>query len=140
MYFAQVYPTVGALQKTTTWDTHVSARYEFKYDIGAAVNFSGQAGWPYARIITSKLPNAGNVAFFSDNLSNARADNIYLLAFRLDKSITVSSVKITGMVDLYNVMNTNAATNFNIVNGSKFNLINATVDPRTAQIGIRLSF
>jgi hypothetical protein len=140
MYFAQVFPTVGPLQKTTTWDTHVSARYEFKYDIGAAVNYSGQSGWPYARIITTSLPNAGNVAFFSSNLDNTRADTIQLLAFRVDKSFTISGVKLTGMFDLFNALNTNAVTNFNIVNGSKFNLINATVDPRTAQVGLRLSF
>jgi hypothetical protein len=140
MYFAQVYPAVGALQKTTTWDAKVSARYEFKWDFGAAVNYSGQSGWPYARIITARLPNAGSVAFFADNLSTARNDNIHLLAFRLDKTVTVSKVKITGMFDLYNVLNTNAVSNFNIVNGSKFNLINATVDPRTAAVGIRLAF
>jgi hypothetical protein len=140
VYFAQVFPAVGPLQKTTTWDAHLSARYEFKYEIGAAVNYSGQSGWPYARLVTSKLPNAGNVAFFSDNLANARNDNIHLLAFRVDKTVTVSRVKITGMFDLFNVLNTNAVTNFNIVNGSKYNLINATVDPRTAQVGIRLTF
>jgi hypothetical protein len=144
MYFAQVFPTVSALQKTTTWDAHVSARYQFKWDIGAAVNYSGQSGWPYAPVISltgkSALPNAGNVAFFDTNLSNQRNDNIHLLAFRLDKSFTVQKVKITGMFDLFNVLNTNAVTNFNIVNGSKFNLINATVDPRTAQVGLRLSF
>jgi hypothetical protein len=140
MYFAQVFPTVGALQNTRTWDTHVSARYEFKYDIGAAVNYSGQSGWPYARIITTSLPDAGNVAFFSSDLSNARNDTIQLLAFRIDKSFTIQGVKLTGMFDLFNALNTNAVTNFNIVNGSKFNLINATVDPRTAQIGLRVSF
>jgi hypothetical protein len=140
MYFAQVFPTVGALQNTRTWDTHVSARYEFKYDIGAAVNYSGQSGWPYARIITTSLPGAGNVAFFSSDLRNARNDNIQLLAFRVDKSFTIQGVKLTGMFDLFNALNTNAVTNFNIVNGSKFNLINATVDPRTAQIGLRVSF
>jgi len=130
MYFAQVYPTVGALQKTTTWDAHLSARYNFKYDIGLAVNYSAQAGWPYARVIVLSgaraLPNAGNAAF---------------LAFRVDKSFTLpGGYKVTGMFDLFNVLNTNAVTNFNLANGSKFNQINATVDPRTAQIGIRFSF
>ena len=141
MYFAQVFPTVGALQKTTTWEAHVSARYQFQYDIGAAVNYSGQSGWPYARIITGTLPNAGNVAFFSTDLSNNRNDNIHLLAFRVDKSVKLGgTAKLTGIFDLFNVLNTNAVTNFNLVNGSKFNLINATVDPRTAQVAIRLEF
>ena len=104
------------------------------------MNYSGQSGWPYARIITAKLPNAGNVAFFSDDLDTARNDNIQLLALRVDKSFTINHVKLTGMLDLFNALNTNAVTNFNIVNGSKFNLINATVDPRTFQVGLRLSF
>ena len=141
MYFAQVFPSVSALQKTTTWDAHVSARYQFNYDIGAAVNYSGQSGWPYARVITGALPNAGNVAFFSSDLSNNRNDNIHLLAFRVDKSVKLGgTAKLTGIFDLFNVLNTNAVTNFNLVNGSKFNLINATVDPRTAQVAIRLEF
>ena len=33
-----------------------------------------------------------------------------------------------------------AVTNFTLVNGKNYNLINATVDPRTAQIGLRLTF
>jgi hypothetical protein len=144
MYFAQVFPTVSALQKTTTWDAHVSARYQFPWDIGAAVNYSAQAGWPYARVIvlsgTRALPNAGNAAFFQNDLSDARNDNIHLLAFRVDKSFTINGYKITGMLDLFNVLNTNAVTNFNLANGTRFNQINAAVDPRTAQVAIRLSF
>jgi hypothetical protein len=141
MYFAQVFPSVGALQKTTTWDAHVSARYQFKYDIGAAVNYSGQSGWPYARVITGTLPNAGNVAFFASDLSANRNDNIQLVGFRVDKSFKLGgTAKITGIFDLLNAINTNAVTNFNLSNGSKYNLINATVDPRTAQVAIRLEF
>ena len=118
MYFAQVFPTVGALQKTTTWDAHLSARYQFKYDIGAAVNYSAPERLAVcARSSPRTLPNAGNVAFFDDDLTNARNENIHLLAFRVDKSFTVDRVKITGMFDLFNALNTNAVTNFNLVNG-----------------------
>ena len=125
---------------TTTWIGHLSARYQFKYDIGAAVNFSSQSGWPYSRTINVSLPNSGSNTFFSQDLSSNRADTISLLAFRLDKTITIQRFKVTGMFDLFNVLNTNAVTNFNIANGSRFNQINATVDPRTAQVGIRLEF
>ncbi len=91
---------------------HVSARYQFKYDIGAAVNYSGQSGWPYARVITGTLPNAGNVAFFTSDLSVNRNDNIQLLGFRVDKSIKLGgTAKLTGIFDLLNAINTNAVTN-----------------------------
>ncbi len=139
IFFAQVYST-PALQSTTVWDAKASARYQFKYEIGVAANYSAQAGWPYARTINVSLPNSGSNTFFLQNLSNSRADTISVLNLRLDKGITINRFKITAMFDLFNVLNTNAVTNFNIANGSRFNQINATVDPRTAQVSFRLEF
>ncbi|HVZ20274.1 MAG TPA: hypothetical protein VG871_04390, partial [Vicinamibacterales bacterium] len=134
------YPNVSNRQKTSTWATHVQARYVFRYDIGLAVNYTGQSGWPYARVITVTLPNAGSTSFFADNLSSNRSDNIHLLALRVDKSIPVRPVKVTVMFDLFNVLNSNAVTNFNLLNGTNFNRINATVDPKTAQVALRVEF
>jgi hypothetical protein len=139
MFFAQVYST-APLQSTTVWDAKASARYQFKYEIGVAANYSAQAGWPYSRTINVSLPNSGSNTFFLTDLSNNRADTISYLNLRLDKGITINRFKITAMLDLFNVMNTNAVTNFNIANGARFNQINATVDPRTAQVSFRLEF
>jgi hypothetical protein len=139
IFFAQVY-SVSPLQSTTVWDAKASARYQFKYAVGIAANYSAQAGWPYARTINVSLPNSGSNTFFSQNLSNNRSDTISVLNLRLDKGIAINRVKITAMFDLFNVLNTNAVTNFNIANGSRFNQINATVDPRTAQVSFRLEF
>ena len=44
------------------------------------------------------------------------------------------------MVDVFNALNTNAVTNFNLLNGANYNKINATVDPRTIQLGFRVEF
>jgi outer membrane receptor protein involved in Fe transport len=139
--YLNAYPSVSNRQKTSTWATHAQARYVFKYDIGVAVNYSGQSGWPYARTITVTLPNAGSTTFFSENLSNNRSDNIQLLALRFDKAVRMpGGVKVTGMLDVFNVLNTNAVTNFNLSNGANYNKINATVDPRTLQVGFRVEF
>jgi hypothetical protein len=127
IFFAQAYST-SPLQSTTVWDAKASARYQFKYEIGVAANYSAQAGWPYSRTINVSLPNSGSNTFFLQDLSNNRADTISLLNLRLDKGITINRFKIT------------AVTNFNIANGSRFNQINATVDPRTAEISFRLEF
>jgi len=138
--FFQVNPAIDPLQKTKVWSAHVSARYNFPFDIGLAVNYSGQAGWNYARIITVRLPNAGNRSFFAEPLENNRADNIHLLAVRLDKGVQLQRVKFTVMADLFNALNTNAVANWNIANGSRFNQINAAVDPRTFELGFRVEF
>jgi carboxypeptidase family protein len=133
-------PNVSIRQSTRTWSTHAQARYEFKFDVGVAVNYSGQSGWPYARVINVTLPNAGSTTFFAENLSNNRSDTIHLLALRVDKRVKLQAMKVTVMFDLFNLLNTNAVTNFNLLNGANYNRINATVDPRTAQIGFRVEF
>jgi hypothetical protein len=138
--YLNAYPITSIRQKTTTWSSHVSARYVFKYDVGVALNYSGQSGWPYSRVINITLPKGGATTFFMQDLSNNRSDTIHLLALRLDKAITFGRARLTAMLDVFNVLNTNAVTNFNLLNGANFNKINATVDPRTAQIGFRFEF
>ena len=44
------------------------------------------------------------------------------------------------MLDAYNALNTNPVSNFNITNGTQYNRIIATLDPRTVQIGFRFEF
>jgi hypothetical protein len=44
------------------------------------------------------------------------------------------------MFDLFNVINSNAVTNFNLRNGASFNEIIATLQPRTAEVGLRFQF
>jgi hypothetical protein len=44
------------------------------------------------------------------------------------------------MGDVFNLLNSNAVTNFNLSNGTNYNRIIATLDPRTAQIAARFAF
>jgi hypothetical protein len=63
-----------------------------------------------------------------------------LISARLDRTWAVWRTKVTGMLDVFNIINNNAVTNFNLSNGSSFNQINGALDPRTAQIGLRVEF
>ena len=44
------------------------------------------------------------------------------------------------MADLFNIMNSNAVTNFNLLNGAQYDRIIATMDPRTFMLGLRFDF
>ncbi len=44
------------------------------------------------------------------------------------------------MFDVFNLLNTNAVINFNLSNGSRFNQINGAMDPRTAEVSLRIEF
>ena len=83
--------------------------------------------------------NATPVPFFVEDLKNNRSDSVHLLNFRVDKAFAIGKLKITGMFDLYNVLNSNPVTNFNLYNGG-FGDIIAVLDPRVAQVGFRVEF
>ncbi len=139
-YFENPYPTVSNRQTTTSWEFHLSSRYELPYQIGIGANFEVQSGWNYARIITVDLPNAGTQQFWMQNLNNNRSDTVSLLNLRFDRAISFAGHRLTGMIDIFNLLNANPVTNFNLLNGSRFNQINGLLDPRTLQLGLRFEF
>ncbi len=139
-YFQNVYPTVPNRQVTSTWQFHLSSRYELPYQVGIGANFQVQSGWQYARRITVSLPNAGTQSFWMQDFSNNRSDTVTLLNLRVDKAFNFAGHRLTGMLDLFNVLNAAPVVNFNLSNGSRFNQVNGVLDPRTVQLGVRFEF
>ncbi|OLE81909.1 MAG: hypothetical protein AUF76_11725 [Acidobacteria bacterium 13_1_20CM_2_65_9] len=139
-FFNNPNPAVSNRQKSTNWQGRAMARYVFPYDIGAAMNLRVQSGFAYAPIYTTVLPVAGTVRFFSANTENNRSDTVPIIDLRGDKAVTIGKYRFTLMADLFNVANSNAVTNFTLVNGANYNRIIAALDPRTFQVGIRFDF
>ncbi len=139
-YYQNVYPAVDARQRTSTWSYRVSGRYELPFEVGVAANFRVQSGWNYARVVSVALPNAGTARFWIGDLDDHRSAAVPLLNLRVDKRVTVGRTSLTAMIDLFNAINANTVTNFNLVNGPTFNQINGALDPRTLQVGLRFEF
>lgn len=139
-YFQNVRPDVANRQTTTNWQARVIGRYVFKYDVGVGVNYRVQSGYGYTRIVSVSLPNAGTAQFFYDNLDNQYSDTVPLLDLRVDKALRVGRYRLAGMLDIFNALNSNAISNFVIANGSNYNRIIATLDPRTVQVALRFEF
>jgi hypothetical protein len=135
-----VYRDVGNRQTSTNWSYRLLGRYEFPYQIGFAANLRVQSGWPWARRISTSLPNLGNVFFFVEPIENNRSDTVTVVDLRVDKAFSVGRYRFSIMVDAFNLLNSNAVTNFNLLNGAQFNRIIAPLDPRTAMLGVRLEF
>jgi hypothetical protein len=140
-------PAAPNRQKTTTYHFQFLGRYTFPYQVAFAANFRYQSGFPYAPIVPDGVTSPGlnlsnfGAPFFTQNLDQNRSDNVGLLNFRLDKSVAVGKkAKITGMLDIYNVLNVDAVTNFNLGLGSSYKRVIATLDPRVFQVGARLEF
>jgi hypothetical protein len=139
-FFNNPSPDISNRQKSTNWQGRAMARYVFPFDIGAAMNLRVQSGFAYSRIYSASLTNAGTVRFYSDNIENNRSETVPILDLRADKAFNLGKYKFTVMADLFNAANSNAVTNFGLVNGSAFNQIIAALDPRTFQVGFRFDF
>jgi hypothetical protein len=130
-------------QDTTTYHLQFLGRYTLPFDVGFSANYRYQSGFNYSRIIPDcaclNLSNFG-ADFFVEPLKNNRSDNVGLLNFRADKGVKIGRAKITGMLDIYNVLNSDPVTNFNLNSGSAYKRVIAVLDPRVFMLGARLEF
>jgi hypothetical protein len=145
--FGSTYPLnysadVPNRQPNTNWQARLLGRYELPVaGIGVGGNVRVQSGYPWAPVANVRLNNAGTVNVFTENIENRRSDTTGIVDLRLDKSIALpKGAKFTAMLDLYNLMNSNAVTNFFISSGATYNRIIAALNPRTMQIGLRVTF
>ena len=136
-------PAVPNRQKTTAYHLQFLGRYTLPYEIGFSANYRYQSGFPYSRVVPDcgclNLSNFGS-SFFVQNLNENRSDNVGLLNFRVDKGVKVGRSKISAMLDIYNVLNADPVTNFNLNTGPAFKRVIAVLDPRVFQVGFRLEF
>jgi outer membrane receptor protein involved in Fe transport len=59
--------------------------------------------------------------------------------FRVDKAFTIGKSKFTAMLDIYNLLNSDPVTNFNLFSNDYKRVI-AVLDPRVFQMGFRYEF
>ena len=132
---------VDARQATTNWGARLLARYTLPYDVGLSANVRHQSGWPYALIQRVDIPGTGtNQPIFLTDLAANRSANLTLADLRLDKAFAVGAgSRLTLMLDLYNLFNANAVTNFSLRTADDERVI-AALDPIAMKLGVRYQF
>jgi integrase len=95
-------------------------------------------GWPWAPIHRVPIPGSGTQAFFSEDINNNRSDKVTLVDVRFEKTFNVSGRhRLTGIVDIYNLLNSNAVTNMVLRTGRSFGTVIEALPPRTVTVGAR---
>jgi hypothetical protein len=140
-----VNPNAPNRQKTTMYHAQVSGRYEIPWAVGLGLNYRFQSGFPYAPVVPDGSVPLNvcnfNCAFFTQNLDQNRSESVNLMNVRIDKSIPLGGrVKAMLMLDIYNILNADPVTNFNLGVGPGYKGVIAVLDPRVFQMGFRLEF
>ena len=132
---------------TTRWDFKLSGTYEAPFAIRVSPLIRHQAGANFARQISVGAGAATAAgAIFSgtinvEDFAARRHDNITVIDLRFDRGFTVGgTVRLRGFVDLFNLTNSNAAETRTITTGAAFLRPTAILPPRTARVGVRVSF
>jgi outer membrane receptor protein involved in Fe transport len=129
-------------EKSTFWNYKLLGRYEFPLGISAAASYKLQSGYNWARNISVPFPVAGSETILAERINANRAPNVHILDFRLEKSVKINDRfgRITGMLDVFNALNSDVVTNARVTTGSRYKEVIALLDPRIVRFGVRYEF
>jgi len=134
-------------QNNTRWDFKVSGTYEAPFGFRVSPLVRHQAGANFARQISVGAAAATAAgAIFSgtinvEPLDSRRHDNITVFDVRVDRGFSIGgTVRVRGMLDLFNITNSNSAETRTITTGTAFLRPTAVLAPRTIRVGARVSF
>jgi hypothetical protein len=129
-------------EDTSWYNFKVVGRYIFPYEIGVSGSYKLQSGYNYTRRINPRLPVAGSTRVAAYETNTNRAPNVGIFDVRLEKAFTIHPRwgKVTGMLDIFNLVNASPVANARNIGGSRYKEIIALLDPRVVRFGIRYEF
>jgi hypothetical protein len=137
-------------ETSTQYNFKLSGRYLMPWDIGTSGSWRLQSGYNYGRTLSVNFPGDGAQNVRVEPVTANRSPNVSIVDVRFDKSFRFGRFgKLTGMVDVFNVLNSGVVTNFRtttataVVNGqriSTYREVIAILDPRIVRFGVRFDF
>ena len=130
-------------QSTTTYTIKVVGRYETPWwGLGTSTTYRFHSGYPWARRIRPRLPEAGRENMPAEPVTANRGPSLSIWDVRLEKAFSLGDggAKLTALVDMFNLLNSDSVTNFRTISGSRFKEVIAILPPRSLRLGIDLRF
>jgi len=134
-------------QDTSRWDFKLSGTYEAPLRIRLSPLVRHQAGANFGRTISVGAATATaagaiyNGTIYAEPQNSRRHDNITVVDLRAERAFTLGGTwRARVMFDLFNITNSNAAETRTVATGTSFLRPTAILAPRTARVGVRLSF
>ena len=122
------------------WNYKVIGQYVFPYGISASGSWKVQSGRNWGRVTNVALPGAGAENIRMEPVTANRAPTVSILDIRAAKKFSIRGVRLEGMVDVFNALNSGTVVNFSTVTGASFQRVIAILDPRVVRFGVRVDF
>jgi hypothetical protein len=118
----------------------ISKTYEAPFQIKVTPLLRVQEGQPIARVFVATF-NYGTVNVIAEPIGTRQQDNIVIFDIRGEKTFRLSPrLKVSGIVDVFNLFNSNAEQNTSYNSGTSFLRPLNIIPPRIMRLGARVTF
>ncbi|MGE3276275.1 MAG: TonB-dependent receptor [Vicinamibacterales bacterium] len=128
-------------ETSTIWNYKLIGRYTMPFDIGFSGSWKVQSGTQWGRTISVGFPGDGTQTVRVEPVTANRGETVGIVDLRADKSFNLGRFgRVTGMVDVFNALNSGTVTNYRITTGATYKEVLAILDPRIVRFGVRFEF
>jgi hypothetical protein len=135
----------GAIYMNARWQFNANGVYIAPYGIELAANVFGRQGYPEPLFRPGSTAALGSDSslnvLVSPTIDYVRYPNVWDTDLRVARDFKVSSLRIRGMIDIFNLFNDNTALvrNGNIT-ATTYGQLAQNLSPRIARIGVQIGF
>jgi hypothetical protein len=137
----ELYNTTDGRFNFSTWTFKLNGTFDSVWGIFLTPALRVQSGQPYGRVINAGAANGINYGaqrILAEPLGARKQDDIVILDLRAEKRFrVVKSTTISTFIDLYNIGNSDAASNITWLSGSNFLLPSTIIGPRIMRFGVK---
>ena len=125
----------------TTWTFKLNGSYRTKWDITLTPALRVQSGQPFGRIFVANAANGinyGTQRILAEPIDTRQQDHIVVLDTRVEKAFRLTGTQRLGaFFDIYNIANSDAASNITWNSGAAFLRPSTIIGPRIMRFGVK---
>ena len=124
----------------TNWTFKLSSTIDGPWGVRMTPMLRHQAGQPWGRTFVASF-NYGSIRVLAEPLDARRQDNLTVLDLRTEKIFRMAKGRsVSGFLDLYNILNSNAEQNINWSSGTSFLRPLTIISPRIVRFGAKFQW
>jgi hypothetical protein len=122
------------------WSAKVLWSWEGPWGLRLTPLLRHQSGQPFGRTVLARL-NYGTIRLLAEPVGSRRQDHLTVVDLGLQKDVRLpGGTTVSGVVEVFNVLNTNSEQNISWASGSTFLRPLTIVPPRIARIGLKVDW
>ncbi len=124
----------------TSWQAKINATIDGPWSLRVTPVMRHQSGQAFGRTFSTSALSIGSVRILTEPIGTRRQDNITLFDTRFEKVFRIRERRLSGFIDVFNMLNTNAEQNISWTSGTSWLRPTQIVPPRILRFGTKLEW